>query len=77
MIVKIESLVIRTEEVVYISTIKERNSKLYWDIDDQKYISKTTYAFKVGLASGDYLVVDSNDYDELTNIHDKIKSNIK
>lgn len=76
MIVKTNNVLIRTEEVVYISEIKERHDKVYWDIDDKKYIIKTTYAFKVGLASGDRIIIENDNFNKLNSIRHKIESNV-
>lgn len=77
MIIKTESILIRTEDVVYISTIKERYDKTYWDIDDKKYVTKTTYAFRVGFASGDRILIEDNDFNKLNNIRRKIENNMQ
>lgn len=74
MIINVLGIKLNTEEIAFISNIKERQSKLYWDIDDSKYVSKVDYSFKIGFITGDYLIVTDSDFDKLNNEHNKLKS---
>lgn len=76
MVIKVDNAVINTDMVVFTTDIKQREGKLYWDIDNRKYVNESEYVFKIGFITGDFVVISDVDYFRLVKTKNKIDKNL-
>lgn len=72
MLVNVLDTVIDTDAIAFTTQIKQRDTKLYWDINNKEYAYITEYVFKIGLMTGDFIIMNSSDYNKILSAKNKI-----